>query len=512
MRKLNTLKNFISTILPYIFITILGFWKVRAFVNNLGNELYSVNQLFYQLLTYLSLAEAGIGLITNQIYFKLFAKDDKDGINRVYTASKRFFKIIGFAMLAIGFAISFGLKHITNNNLSLTYLQLVFMTFLIKNVLEYFMFAPRNVIQADQKSYKINGLINLIRILENLIEITLLYLKVDYLIILIPGIFIRIIINYIINKKVYKEYPWLKEVDNPDKSIFSNAKHFIVYRIANIIYNNIDILIISTYLEPIYVVIYSGYNYIIKTLSEILGMISQSIVASLGNAINKLKTEENKIVFEKLNCAYASLAMFCTICFTILIDKFIGIWIGADKQVELLGVILFSLSLYNLIYSKNLIGVVEIKGWFKQTRNISIAESIANLVLSLVFVRFWGIVGVLLATVISTALTSFIFYPTYVYKHQYDCRPVKYYVHYIIDLIFTGFVSIAGLYFVKQIEVTNFIMWAVIAVICAILTIAIVYIEKYITAKDFKLLLQDIKDLIKGIFNKEKNQIRKEEA
>ena len=427
MRKLNSLKNFVTTILPYIIITLLGFWRVSAFINNLGDELYSVNQLFYQLLTYLSLAEAGVGLIVNQKYYELFAKNDFDGINRVYTASKKFFKIIAVVMLILGFIMSFTLKAITNNSLSLTYLQIVFMIFLLKNVVEYFISYPRYVLQADQKSYKINFLINFIRILECIIEIGLLYLKVDYLLILIPGIFIRIIINMIINRKVFKEYPWLKEVENPDKSIFSNAKHFIIYRISTIVYNNIDILIISTYLDPVFVVIYSSYNYIIRFIAELLGMIAQAIVASLGNAINKLKLEESRLVFEKLNTGFAAFAMFCTMCVTILIDKFICIWIGADKQIVIWGVALFSFSLFNLIYSKNLTSVVEIKGWFKQTRNVALAEAGINLVLSIILVKYFGIIGVILATAIATLLTSFIFYPIYVYKNQFKQNAVKYY-------------------------------------------------------------------------------------
>ena len=483
MRKLNSLKNFVTTILPYIIITLLGFWRVSAFINNLGDELYSVNQLFYQLLTYLSLAEAGVGLIVNQKYYELFAKNDFDGINRVYTASKKFFKIIAVVMLILGFIMSFTLKAITNNSLSLTYLQIVFMIFLLKNVVEYFISYPRYVLQADQKSYKINFLINFIRILECIIEIGLLYLKVDYLLILIPGIFIRIIINMIINRKVFKEYPWLKEVENPDKSIFSNAKHFIIYRISTIVYNNIDILIISTYLDPVFVVIYSSYNYIIRFIAELLGMIAQAIVASLGNAINKLKLEESRLVFEKLNTGFAAFAMFCTMCVTILIDKFICIWIGADKQIVIWGVALFSFSLFNLIYSKNLTSVVEIKGWFKQTRNVALAEAGINLVLSIILVKYFGIIGVILATAIATLLTSFIFYPIYVYKNQFKQNAVKYYLHFTIDLIFTILVSVGGLYIVKGIEISNFFAWGIAAIICAIAVLILISIEKYLTTK-----------------------------
>ena len=52
--------------------------------------------------------------------------------------------------------MSFSLGFLTNNHLSLVYMQIVFMLFILRSVIEYLMMSPKLVMQADQKLYKIN--------------------------------------------------------------------------------------------------------------------------------------------------------------------------------------------------------------------------------------------------------------------------------------------------------------------------------------------------------------------
>ena len=80
MRKINSLKNFLTTFIPLIIITFLGFFKLKAFRVGLGDEVYALNQVFFQIFAYLSMAEAGIGAIVQKEYYKLFTKDDKETI------------------------------------------------------------------------------------------------------------------------------------------------------------------------------------------------------------------------------------------------------------------------------------------------------------------------------------------------------------------------------------------------------------------------------------------------
>ncbi len=507
MRTSNSIKNFFTTILPYAIITFLGFWKVRAFITNLGNDIYSVNQVFYQIFTYLSLAEAGIGIIAVQKYYKLLVENNKDEINQVYSASKIFLKKVAFLMLGIGAIVSFFLKFLTKNDLSLGYLQLVFMLFLVRNLVDYFMFSPRFVIQADQKAYKINFWINFFKIAETAVEIGLIYLKLNYVIILIPAIFIRFIANIVINRVVSKEYPWLTAVKNPNKSILKGTKDFLAYRICDIVYSNTDLLIISSTLDSIYVVIYSGYNYIVKTITEIINLIMQAIVPSLGNAINKESKEDSYQIFEEQNSLFAFFAMFFSVCVFALIEKFVVLWMGEDKILGMVALALLIGSLFHLIYQKVIVNIVEVKGWFKQTRNIAIAEAVTNVILSIILVQFLGVTGVILATIIATLCTKFWYYPVYVYKHQFERKPTKYYLNFFTDLAVTIVVSGLFFYVVNKFTVTNYFIWIILAAICAMIAGVVILGYKFAVSKDFRRLTQKVWYLVKTKILKKNNAL-----
>ena len=89
MRKSNSLKNFITSTIPFIILIFLGFWKINVWQNTLDENVYALNQLFFQIFAYLSLAEAGIGALVQKEYYKLFATDDKERICIYYTLSKK---------------------------------------------------------------------------------------------------------------------------------------------------------------------------------------------------------------------------------------------------------------------------------------------------------------------------------------------------------------------------------------------------------------------------------------
>lgn len=230
MRRENSLKNILTNIIPYLILTVLGFLRLRVLLDRLGVEIYALNQLFIQIFAYISLAEAGIGTLITQLYYKYFANDDKEKINEIYTSSKKLLKLISIIMLIIGFIVSFALKILTKNSLSLLYMQLVFMLYLFRSVMEYLMFAPRFVLTADQKSYKINLSINIYKILEILIEIAILQVYQNYAIILISSIIIRFFAYYFANKVTFKEYPWLHTVNHKIK--ISGMGNVIAHKLA----------------------------------------------------------------------------------------------------------------------------------------------------------------------------------------------------------------------------------------------------------------------------------------
>lgn len=192
MRTANSIKNIISVILPYFIIGLLGFIKSKVFVTSFSDDIYSLNQLFFQILGYFSLAEAGFETFIMQKYYKAFSDDDRIEVNKIFSTSVVHFRIIGSVILCAGFCVMFFVENLTKAQVNATYLKLIFMMFVIKNTIEYFLMCPRIVINSDQKAFKTNLYVNGIRIIENISDIFLAYIGIDYLVILIPGIVIHI--------------------------------------------------------------------------------------------------------------------------------------------------------------------------------------------------------------------------------------------------------------------------------------------------------------------------------
>ena len=141
MITLRTKKSFINAISVLIFnliIGILGFIKVRVFVQGLSNDIYSLNQLFYQVFGYIAITDIGFGLLLNKALYQAFAEDNQEKINDIYSTSKKFYNIIALVMIVISIFISFIIDNFTKANVSTLYIQIIFMIFVLKNVVDYF--------------------------------------------------------------------------------------------------------------------------------------------------------------------------------------------------------------------------------------------------------------------------------------------------------------------------------------------------------------------------------------
>ncbi len=495
MRKKNSLKNLLSSLIPFFILTILGFLRVNVFINYLGIEIFSLNQLFFQIFAYLSLAEGGIGALVNQQYYKLLAENKFKEINELFSSSKKLFKQISLFIFIGGFLFSFFLNYFTNNNLSLIYMQVVFVIFIFRAILEYVYYPPRIIMQADQKSYKVNIIYNIYRIFEILIEISALYLGGNYLLILILSIIIRLIMYNHINKGIYKDYPWLnKNIKNSNIKI-KGIKDMMAIKLAGVAYENTDIILISSFLKPIDVTIYVSYNYITKFLNDFAYMIYSSVVAGFGNVLNKENKDYSKNIFEEINIMFLTLAVIFSTITVISINKFIALWVGNDLVVSNITLFGFILLLFYNITKKPFLIHRDTSGFFKETSKVNIIEAVLNILFSILLINKLGISGVLFGSILSSLITNFWFLPKITYK-GYNLKPTKYYFKFLFHLLITFVVSILGMKLFSLFKINSFITWGLYTLVIAVFIIIIVFIIEYLLNKDFKSLFNKIKDVL----------------
>lgn len=487
MRTDKSIKNSVSNVFFTLLIGIIGLIKVKVFVNGLNNDIYSLNQLFYQIFSYIVITDIGFGLILNKQLYNAFAVDDYEKINKIYSTSKRFYNIVGLIMMIIALILSFFVRFLTKANISPLYMQIIFIIFIFRNVVDYFFVAPRYVLEADQKIYKVNHYVKSIKIIESIVEIILVLLGVDYFFVIIPGIFITIVIDIFVNNKIYKMYPWLKSDKTFNFKYLKGTKDVIWRKIAGLLNSNTDIILISAFINPISVIIYTSYVYITKFITDTVYMISSSLTPSFANVAFKEKSDKMYGVFTELNILFLFIASFVFIMLYGFLNSLITFWVGGEYLVNNFVLFLFCFSAFQVIAEKPLAIFINGVGLFKETKVSTIMEAVLNLIISLLLIGKIGIAGVLLGTIISKLLTTSIQNAIYIYKNKFNKPGYKYFIlYYSVIFISLGFIS---LYNIINLNITNVFSWIILVLIFSVVIFICLFLIFYLFYKSFRMLI-----------------------
>lgn len=143
--------------LSAIFIAFFSQW---VFIHYLGMEYVSVDGLFSSVLTFLSLAELGVGSAITVYLYKPLAEKDTRAIQSYMHFYKKCYRVIGWVILLLGLCLVPVLNRLVNfDNAPPINLYLVYLLFLFNSVSSYWFFAYKSsIISADQKGYLINNL------------------------------------------------------------------------------------------------------------------------------------------------------------------------------------------------------------------------------------------------------------------------------------------------------------------------------------------------------------------
>jgi O-antigen/teichoic acid export membrane protein len=130
-------------------------------------------------------------------------------------------------------------------------------------------------------------------------------------------------------------------------------------------------------------------------------VVSQSISASVGNSIATESVEKNYADFELLNFIYMLIAGGMTILLFILYQPFILLWLGKAYVLPLSVVIVLSIYFF-VLKMGDVRGIYnDAAGLWWEQRYRTIIEAVANVVLNFVLINKFGVMGVVLASLIS---------------------------------------------------------------------------------------------------------------
>lgn len=406
------------------FITIaMGILVPRLVLLSFGSEVNGLLSSVGQLFTYLTLLEAGVGGITIQALYGPVAKNDKNSINKILSATNRFYKKTGIiyflAVLLLALIYPFFVKT------TIEYSTIVFIIVFIGmgGVINYFFQGKyRLLLQAEGKNYILTNLATVVNIVTNVSKIGLMLAGYDVVTIHFTYMIINILQMLYITYYMRKHYVWINLKVEPDFKAIEQKKSVLIHQIAGMVFNNTDMLILTVFCGLKTVSVYSMYALLLGMISTFTNTCLTSITFILGQTFNidKKKFIQLQDWYETYVLALV-FALYSVVL--IFISPFLQLYTSGitdityiDKYLPFLFVITYILS-----NGRNTsLQVINFAKHYKETKTRALIETIINLSVSIIAVNKLGIYGVLIGTI--TALLyrniDMIFYSNNVILHR----------------------------------------------------------------------------------------------
>ena len=444
MRTKNTLINVVCGMGGQV-ITILVQFIVRGiFIKLLGIEYLGVSGLFGNILMLLSLAELGVGNAIIYSLYKPLADKNESKIKALMDLYAKAYHTIAFVVLIVGLAFIPLLKYIIRDTPNISEnLIVLYLLYLANSLMTYFFAYKRSLIIADQKEYIVTLVTQCFTIVSSIIQIIFLYLTRNFLIYLIIQIVGSLLCNIYISYKANTMYPILQckektllEADEK-QAIWKNIKALLIYKIGALLTIGLDNIIISSFVGIAAVGIYSNYTLITDKITGILGQIFSATTASVGNLNVEADTRKKEEIYHVMLFVAFWLFGFSSVCIYILINPFIALWAGKDYLLSESVVIAMVFCFYFIgIHNPTMI-FRNTMGLYVQGKYRPLIGALVNAVTSIIMVKPFGVLGVVLGTLMSRLLVLSWYEPLVIYKYRFNKSPLQYFKKYVVYCLLT---------------------------------------------------------------------------
>lgn len=490
-RTKSASKNVLTAVTNKIALLILTFVSRKLFIKYIGIEYLGINGLFSNVLTLLCMADLGIGIAMNVSLYKPIAENDYRKISGLLNYFKQIYRMIALAVTVIGLGLIPFLKYLVNMDSNIPHLYLYYMVFVFKNTVSYLLVYKSSLLRADQKSYMINRLEIIVSFLKIVLQVLTVWLIKSYLCFILLDVLAVAAQNIIASIITSRQYKFLDKTvrleKEETKNIFSDISSVFLYKIAWSLLNGTDNILMSVLVGTVFVGFYSNYYTITNTLETLIALVFNSLTASIGSLVANTGSEKRYATFKSMQMTSFWICGNVTICVLFLIQDFIGIWVGAQYQLDNLTVIAIALNIFFSTCMRPVWAFREGTGMYKQIRYIMFVTAMLNLVLSIGLGKWLGISGILFATSISKLATYFWYEPQILFKKVFEVSPRKYFLEYLANTCILA-ISVGLCFFpMKYIDGSKVTFWIIKALVCVII-INSVYFVRYFRTEEFKLL------------------------
>lgn len=452
MRTGNVIRNSWFALVSQAVTIILKALVQVVFVRTLNAQYLGINGLFSNILGMLALAELGVGSAILYNMYSPVAKNDTKRIKALMNFYKSAYIKIGVIVFVAGIALVPWLDVLIKDKPDIANLQLIYILYVFNNAISYFFTYKQTILIASQQNYIITKAAIIKNIGMNIVQIIFLLITHKFLPYLVISIISTVIFNVYNSYIADKMYPYLKEnkeylSKEERKLIYKDIYAMMAHKIGWAIVNGTDNLLLSAYIGITAVGIYSNYVLVLTSVKGFLNQVYDALLSSIGNLVNTETEEIVYVTYKKLYLLSFWITGLISIGFSCLVNPLVRLVFGEEYLLGDKIVLIMALN----FYVSDLAGIRAITNKFKSAYGLfwkdryrPYFESFINLAASIALLKYFGFIGILLGTLVSTLCTCFWIEPFVLFKygfHKSMGEYIKSYIKYFFMFVFAWFVT-----------------------------------------------------------------------
>ena len=285
---------------------LMGFFTRVVFTHTLSEGYVGINGLFTDILNILSLSELGVGTAITYALYTPIARGDIQKQQILMRMFRTFYRITAGFVLTAGLCLIPFLDVLMKDRPDVDHLIWIYLLYLLNSVVSYLLIYKKTLIDAHQMNYVTVLYHNGFLVIQDLLQIAILLITGNFILFLLAAVICTITGNICMSRQADKMFPYLKEPcrehlpQEERQDIVKNVKAMLMHKLGNVVVNNTDNLLISSFVGVVTAGIYSNYFLIIGSVRQVFDQAMLGVAASVGNLGATEEKERIGQVFDQL--------------------------------------------------------------------------------------------------------------------------------------------------------------------------------------------------------------------
>lgn len=410
----------------YVLSLFLAFFSRRVFLDCLGAEFIGLTGMLMNIMSFLSVAELGIGTSIVYFLYKPLQEDNHEKISEVMSMLAFLYRCIGGIIGSCGIVVSlFFPWWFDELTTGLPLVYFAFYSFLASSVAGYVFNYKQLLVSANQKQYMVNAYFQTIAIVQSLVQILLAWYYRNLYLWVVVGLVFTIIGIIVFNIRIKQLYPWLK-VDMSEgrrnlkkyPEVLKKTRQIFIYKIKDFILYRSDEILVGAFVSVVSVAFYGNYMMIMYKLKYFINILGDGLNAGVGNLLAEGNEKNIMKVFWEMTAVrffILGIAIFPLIMF---IQPFVALWLGEEYQLDTLIVYLIIFNFFVYLQNGTVYIFIGASGLFSDVW-AAWSELFINIAVTLALAPFYGIVGILLGKITSVFFINFFWKPYFLFSQGF---------------------------------------------------------------------------------------------